>query len=70
MRLMHNWRNTVIYKVWTSKVNCVVVCDWLVLDVDMTEQQKNLYEQLLMEKLEIVDERDQLVQQLEADRLR
>ena len=36
----------------------------------MTEQQKKLYDQLLVEKLEIVDERDQLVQQLEADRLR
>lgn len=36
----------------------------------MSPEQKKLYDQLLKEKLEIIEERDQLVQQLEEDRLR
>lgn len=36
----------------------------------MTKEQKKVYDQLLQEKLDIIDERDQLVQQLEEDRLR
>ena len=36
----------------------------------MSEEQKKLYEYLLKEKLEVIDERDQLVQQVEEDRLR
>ena len=36
----------------------------------MTKEQKKSYDQLLQEKLDIIDERDQLVQQLEEDRLR
>ena len=36
----------------------------------MTELQRKQYEQLIQEKLDVVDERDQLVQQLEEDRLK
>lgn len=40
------------------------------IDDEMTKEQKKSYDQLLQEKLDIIDERDQLVQQLEEDRLR
>lgn len=36
----------------------------------MTEEQRDQYIRLLEEKLDIINERDQLVQQLEEDRLR
>ena len=36
----------------------------------MSKEQKKLYDQLLQEKLEVIDDRDQLVQQLEEDHLR
>ena len=36
----------------------------------MTELQERQYEQLIQEKLDVVCERDQLVQQVEEDRLK
>lgn len=36
----------------------------------MSVEQRKVYENLLKEKLDIIEERDQLVQQLEEDRLR
>ena len=42
----------------------------LYIDKDMTELQRKQYDQLIQEKLDVVDERDQLVQQLEEDRLK
>jgi len=39
-------------------------------DEGMTEAQERQYEQLIEEKLDVVCERDQLVQQVEEDRLK
>ena len=36
----------------------------------MTELQRKQYDQLVLEKVDVVNERDQLVQQLEEDRLK
>ena len=36
----------------------------------MTELQRKQYEQLIQEKLDVVDERGQLAEQLEEDRLK
>ena len=50
--------------------NYYIITSRDLLEKDMTELQKKQYEQLIQEKLDVVDERDQLVQQLEEDRLK
>ena len=69
MRLMEDWKSFVWYKVWLYLIGYLLI-HHLVIDDEMTKEQKKSYDQLLQEKLDIIDERDQLVQQLEEDRLR
>ena len=68
MRLMVDWKSSVWYKVWLYVIGYLLT--YHVIDDEMTKEQKKSYDQLLQEKLDIIDERDQLVQQLEEDRLK
>ena len=68
---MVDWKSSVWYKVWLYLIILIgYLLTYHVIDDEMTKEQKKSYDQLLQEKLDIINERDQLVQQLEEDRLR